>query len=379
MGKCIDANNYTTIAVCKGLAILMIILTHIHQPLQITELTHNIFRLCQLGVQIFFVLSSYTLCCSLDNKNPTYLTFIKKRWRRIVPGYWTMIVIYFILGTISLSIYNENIFKTSTEWNDILINIFLLNGLANEYATNNTVVRGGWFIGTIIIFYYLTPLLFKIFNSKSELWQRHRLWLFPCIITCLSAFLIFILGLFNKDFTNVTNNRYAYFSFINQLPCFSIGFVLYAYKKEEKQHNNLLIALVGIVLFAVSVWLFFPGIHNGFVIIPTLFAISFSMFFILLSNMIEQYGTNCITNFLKKWGNYSFAIYLTHGFIVWDIYKNFIADFIYRGERGKYLILIIWILLAFTATFYLGKFFTKYLNFVDEKIIDRIINYEHKQ
>ena len=67
-GWIILTDRQTAVTVFKGIAILMVVLVHIEQKFQLPEWMTYVPQMGQLGCQIFLVLSSYTLCFSVDKK-----------------------------------------------------------------------------------------------------------------------------------------------------------------------------------------------------------------------------------------------------------------------------------------------------------------------
>jgi peptidoglycan/LPS O-acetylase OafA/YrhL len=113
------------------------------------------------------------------------------------------------------------------------------------------------------------------------------------------------------------NNSFAYFSFINQLPAFAVGFVLYDCIKYGLRCNRLLVGISGGVAMGISLWLFQLNMEYSFVLIPFLFACGFAGCYWCLYDKGFPYGQK-IFQLVKYYGRHSFAIYLTHSFIVYD-------------------------------------------------------------
>lgn len=341
----------------------MVILVHIAQPFSLPQWMGYIPKLGQLGCQIFLVISAYTLCFSLERGANTYFNFQKKRWLRIVPGYWSMIVIYLLLGGFSLLLLNRNVFGTSTNWKHIIINFFLLNGLVPGEA-NNHVVRGGWYVGTSIILYLLMPLLFRIYQHKAEKWQKMRIWLFPLMITVCSATAIIVAASIDSRFY-CANNNFVYFSFVNQLASFSIGFSLFDWKRNNRAVNKYILAILCVCLGLLSALMFYSNIEHIFVFVPSVFSSFFACLFALTSEKIEKNSHKTIL--MQKWGNHSYSIYLVHSLIVYEGSKvvthlwNVVFPNISQG-----IVFIIWLPIAYAIIYCVGRLFSRYLLFWDE-------------
>lgn len=86
--------------------------------------------------------------------------FYLRRWQSIAPGYYTMIVIYWVFDCARKLIGHD---QHIAFWKGAIINALFLNGFFPEY--NSTIVPGGWFIGTTAIFYLIFPLLIKLLSK----------------------------------------------------------------------------------------------------------------------------------------------------------------------------------------------------------------------
>ena len=132
------------IDILRGIAILMVMLVHTSQAVNgVSQVVGNIDRYGQMGVQLFFVASAYTLCFSrikrAEEQQPT-IFFLIRRFFRVAPLYYVAIVGYFlaesnthILALIRMpySLYN---FETITA-NILFIHGFIL-------SANNNIVPG---------------------------------------------------------------------------------------------------------------------------------------------------------------------------------------------------------------------------------------------
>lgn len=199
----------------KGIAIIMVILVHIGQAFDLPRWLTLITGFGQMGCQIFFVISAFTICLSKEKRSQPYHIFIFRRLARLAPGWWSIIVITLILSIASVLVLGYNIFGTSHQPLDIVINVLFLNGLFPT-AANNSVVRGGWFVGTIVLLYLLTPALYKLYYGvKSRIWEKNRRWIFPIGALLLNvAISLFIFFIDTDGFE--ANRNFIYFNIITQ-------------------------------------------------------------------------------------------------------------------------------------------------------------------
>lgn len=318
----------------KGFAIIMIILTHAHQPFtELNPIIKNPLSFCQMGTQIFLILSCFGLCISYTKNKPRYFPFLKHRVLKIGVAYWIAILLYLILALISNLYYSENIIGTSTNPIAIICNVFLSHGIIPVMEVCNNVVRGGWFIGTIVLFYVIFPFLYKIyFLQKSKVWQKYRIIIFPVITQIISFVIIYGLGiLYSKGIIRENlicyNNSVVYFNIINQLPCLCLGFSLYDICVNFNKRIRFTL-LYSLLFFGISIFLFFFfGIHSilirtAFIIEPFVFGCGFVFFIFSLSPLVSNKAKKQIKkskSIMFKFGIASFGIYLIHFFFVYDL------------------------------------------------------------
>jgi len=340
----------------KGIAIIFIVICHF---VQIFNLSDNLFlvtQFLQCGCQIFFLLSSFTLCLSYSRNTPKYFPYLKRRISKIVGGYWLVLAIYCLIGFVSIKFFNVNILGSNLEIKNILINIFLLNGLTMGPANNN-VIFGGWFVGTIVILYVLFPALFKLYNLNNEKWKKVRMLVFPVAITIVCTILIKVGSIiYPAYFSN-------YFCFLNQLPCFSLGFVLFDLHQNNKYSNVKFSFILSAMFIFISFicFVYFKRI----ILMPTFAGIGFLFLYIFLHKTDIFNSNNRFMNFTKKvlsyFGTQNYEIYLTHSFVVYAINRqlyNLLNDFISQMWLKMLILLPITIILVISV----AKLFSIILN-----------------
>lgn len=195
--------NLQYITFLKGLAILGVILVHAPQLIkEINPLIREFLHAGAFGCQLFFVISGFLAVKSwerllakyensTEKNRTTYKTFLKKRYLSIAPIYILFILFYQIISYYIATFNVEPFYKISHNPLSILANIFLLNGL--DYQAFNNIVPGGWFIGTIFLFYLLFPLIYKLYRYIKT-YNPRLLFLLPLGGVIVSA--IFQTGIF---------------------------------------------------------------------------------------------------------------------------------------------------------------------------------------
>lgn len=326
----------------KGIAIMMVILTHSHQMFSLPLSMRLIPMFGQMGCQVFFVLSCFGLCLSYERYSPNYLDFIKRRLRSISIGYLLAIVISMSLALISIKLVGENIFHTCTSRIKILENVLFLHGLDPSVDGNNKVVRGGWFVGTIVLLYALFPLLYA-FYKKIE-----KKWVLPVLVFCI-CFAVLITPYFFDDSFYVHKNSFLYFSFVNQLPSFVVGFLLYDWYKNgmTKSKRN---CLEGVFLLLISFAIFHNPSPVSYIVLPFIFSLSF---YYIYSNFTPPiyWNENRFIDCILLFGKYSYAVYLTHIYLAFDVSTAIISVM----RIPEWLLYLLWLPILYLLSFVIGR------------------------
>lgn len=170
-------------------------------------------------------------------------------------------------------------------------------------SANNTIVPGGWSIGTEFIFYALFPALFIIFDKmhrKAGLKAIFIVWVF--ITTLNFAFQLFYSSHSNLGFFN---NSFWYFNISNNLSVFIAGFMIF-YGADKIVSSKTTSYLLFAALITVSIFIFSMNRHILYSIVPAISAIAF----IFLISGLER--SNASPKILRRIGQLSFAMYITH-------------------------------------------------------------------
>lgn len=103
---------YESLDFLKGIAILMVIIVHTSQRVNMTQGYSNIAMLGQLGCQMFFVISGFSLSSSFAH-NHSLGRFYWNRFISIAPGYYIAIIISILVSFLELKIGVEPIAELS--------------------------------------------------------------------------------------------------------------------------------------------------------------------------------------------------------------------------------------------------------------------------
>lgn len=341
------SNRIIQISFFKGIAILMILLCHASQKFNTPTVFHPIPSFCQMGCQIFFAISAFSLCMSMDRRNNSLKDFYKRRFFSIAPGYWFSIGVYVGFAIITDYIGGGNFLNINTDVENIVANVSLVHGLIPTEA-NNKVVKGGWYVGTLVLLYLLFPTLRSLYNKIT---QRVNGRVFIILIQIISFSLLAII---NKIYPilSLNNNKFLYFSFVNQLPSFCIGILLYDLYKNNKIYcvNYPLVKslLIGLVAFL----LFFSHRYYAYVFEPAVFTVAFAYLFIY--SLKKDIVSNKLCRIITSYGDISYAIYLIHPLFLYT--ATYLLNTYYQTGL---LVYILWLPISFVLVYSLSVLYNK--------------------
>ena len=360
-----EKSRVISVSFFKGVAIAMVVLVHYAQSFVLPDPLVKVAHFGQMGCQIFFVLSAFTLCLSFQKKPLHYVQFMKRRVLKIAVGYWMAIIMYIGIAFVSTGVLGYNITGSDTSFLDIVFNVMLLNGIIPT-AANNHVVRGGWFIGTIVIFYSVFIGLFKLyFQMKKGLNKNVCRFLFILLPLIMVNIIYYSMGI------QCENNSFAYFNFINQLPCLAVGFVLYDLYVSGDIKLVRFAAIKGTIFIIASFGMFNITFSQNTCIFPTVFSLGFMYLFIFTENLINKRASFTIVRGFSSAGNNSFGIYLMHPFVVYEfmiIGKKVVRFIINCNDIVLFFILIS---IAYIISYATGKIFCQ----VEQKIRIKLSSY----
>lgn len=279
----------------RGIAILLVVLGHVgnmigeqaypYFPSFLQEFIYN----GHLGVQMFFVVSAFTLMMSYENRRgETQATkkFFIRRFFRIAPMYYLAIIVT------SLQMIDFNF--ANFDWNTFHKTAFVTNALfinSLSPSTINNFVIGGWSISVEFMFYFILPLICAKIKSLNGFIT------FTSLTLLLSSLLLFLLR-----GTSVDGNEFLRYYFFNHLPVFGLGLTAYWINKEganaamKPKVLLLLLATIFIYCFAKMPYAF-------------LYSLAYFMILIVQSRKAYSFLSNKV---FTEVGKVSFSLYLVH-------------------------------------------------------------------
>ena len=317
-----DSSRLGYIDALRGIAILGVIAVHSASIPSINGgLLRTVTDVGQYGVQLFFVVSAFTILLSLERHryedSHMYSKFFVRRIFRIVPVYWVGIVLY----TSVYGMGSRTLLPGPDLWH-FPVHIMMLNVL--HPSTLSSVVPGGWSISLEVLFYLTVPFFFAIVTNLK------RAIVFSCVsvvfLPAINLLLSQSLGDFFKVDDPVLNRLYWYRFPLNQVGAFSMGFLLFyvirdglfqEYLKDRKLNGFLLVTVFFICVFLSISKIILPPRH-----------LVYSILFCVIGLLLSQYPWAIIVNRpLRYLGKISYSCYLLHFFILNVLYE-------YQSQMG---------------------------------------------
>jgi peptidoglycan/LPS O-acetylase OafA/YrhL len=295
----------------RGLAILMVVMVHTAQSVDGKPDALRVFTdYGQMGVQLFFVASAFTLCHSWFGRSDgedRLRAFWLRRYFRIAPMYYLGIPLYALVEAAWAVYANGAALALPAQYREpahVLANLTFVHGFVP--AANNSIVPGGWSIGTEMAFYALFPLLATLLAAFA---RRGRTAL---LLAALGTVALSQAGLtLAMHFTGleIGNNGFLYFNLIVQLPVFVFGIVYYLLDRADSWPLRGVGAnALGVVAgTAATLLLWYGALPLRFAWLPVAAGLSFVCLFALFARLPAL-----SPRWLRRLGELSFSIYIVH-------------------------------------------------------------------
>jgi peptidoglycan/LPS O-acetylase OafA/YrhL len=292
----------------RGVAIMMVIVTHAfggwHGAFSIYQdtlawpptftLPQWIFDLCDFckhGVQLFFVVSAFTLWFRAPQTFDGILTYAVRRIARVGPGYWLAGLGYTLLAGAAPRLWAPNGVGISDL---ILAAIF---DSAWQGGPSMAIVPGGWSVSCEVSFYLALPLLAWIIGGR--VWRAVLLTALVTILAQVSAHRDMLAG--HWDMFSIVHP-------VEEAPVFLCGIAgaCIASKVRLPRCRGLVVALMALAAIGIPLgrqpqpWILLPHVaFAGIMALAVMFAASRPPRFLANAAM-------------RKIGEVSYSMYLVH-------------------------------------------------------------------
>jgi peptidoglycan/LPS O-acetylase OafA/YrhL len=279
----------------RGYAILGVMIVHGGQCVQGLDVGATAWG--ARGVQLFFVVSAFTLMSSWAQRNDGAQAFYIRRLFRIAPMFWLAIPFYLWLWGTGPSGYAPN---GIAAWHVVMTAAFL-HGLHPETITS--VVPGGWSVADEVLFYAVFPLLAAFLTT----------WFRAAGITAVAAGLAYLFWrsapvilpvLFPQEPRDLVSN-FAFLSFPFQMTAFAAGIL--AFHSIRLATNRVPLWMLHAVLLGAIALLILQGYRNVHDV-PA-FGLLFA---VVATTMGLGAGGYLVNPVIRHLGKVSFSAYLVH-------------------------------------------------------------------
>ncbi|SHL53387.1 Peptidoglycan/LPS O-acetylase OafA/YrhL, contains acyltransferase and SGNH-hydrolase domains [Bradyrhizobium lablabi] len=294
----IEQRKYDFVDALRGIAVLLVVLAH--TPLQPSLTFLNVIG--AYGVQLFFVVSAFTLFLSIEAKHDRetrpVLFFFIRRFFRIAPAFYLAALFYLTKDGLGPTPFAPDGIHA---W-QILSTFAFVNGWFPDAI--NTVVPGGWSIAVEMTFYVFVPVCFSLITSVV---RAIALTVALAILGMAANRFVapLLLAPFADDRTILVWFPQLWFPI--QASVFPIGFIVFLL---FTRHSALPARWSGVLTFIAIAALFVaPWVHAPVAPLPLFYAVIFG----LLCYGMSSGGPRVLVNpLLCHVGRVSFSVYLLH-------------------------------------------------------------------
>lgn len=273
--------KFDSIQVLRAVAALMVVVFHSHWAASWAERGLIQIPLISdfgyLGVQLFFCISGFIICCVVNQSDFSPKKFLLRRAWRIIPLYWIVLLLILVLGA-TTRIFDKELGSLGVS--GVVMSFLILP--MQEYP----LLSPGWSLEHEVIFYALAALLVPIIGVPG---------LF------LSLLLLWTIGLYWVGWD------YHLFSFTQIY--FAAGIAAY----WLRQYRPVVLGFGSFTFLTIAYFGVYGDIHLTSRTNDAMFAIGFS-FLVSCFVSMESRGVR-FTGKLVRIGDASYSLYIVHAIV----------------------------------------------------------------
>ncbi|ALS31805.1 hypothetical protein PTRA_a0448 [Pseudoalteromonas translucida KMM 520] len=149
---------FISVQYLRAIAAFMVLLTHSAFKLKSNGSTLlDWYNIGGYGVDLFFIISGFIMCLTIEKKRDSFISFMKKRIVRIIPLYWVLTSVAFVVFLLSPSSVNSSGGETS-----IIASYFLIP------TTSKYLINNGWTLSFEFYFYLIFSLCFVLGSFQKQ-------------------------------------------------------------------------------------------------------------------------------------------------------------------------------------------------------------------
>jgi peptidoglycan/LPS O-acetylase OafA/YrhL len=298
----------------RGIAIVGVVLVHSALVSKQKGILMALSFTGQRGVQLFYVISAFTLFLSLESaKSESRVNFFIRRFFRIAPLLYVAILANLLLfgsqGMSKLEMFSGFVF---------------LNGLSPKAM--NLIAVGGWSVAVEASFYLFVPFLFDRLKTIKS-----------CIILFLVSASVLgpiSLWLASRATDRTTAQYFSFFWFPVEFPVFVLGVLAYLVwqrylngREKSRKISGLLIFAAAIV-YAANLPFRDKGLYfSSLLFLPLLWSLYLCPWKLL------------VNGFTKFMGKISYSVYLVH-FLVIRLFAHAMPQYLESRPIGLVIVFV---------------------------------------
>ncbi|WP_095091396.1 acyltransferase family protein [Mesorhizobium sophorae] len=300
------SDRFPYLSALRGIAALWVVMAHValmpNPRFVLSWWPETLVRSGVMGVNLFFLVSAFSLCLTMpkhDNEQRPYLGFMLRRFFRIAPLFYAVVIFSYWWNPAGLP-YN---LKT------ILANLTFIFNFIPGRGYQTSIIFAGWTIGVEMAFYLVFPFIYA--KTKSVTLAIRALVIALVVATVFRS----VIGDLVAD-----PGIYIRQSIFDLAPMFMFGIIAFHVVQiaGEWTHRRA----IGAVLLA-SVPLQFYVIVTGRVPFGPAIYWQGPMFFCLLVGLY-LFPIKPLVNAATRWlGDISYSVYLVHGPIIAALFPLF--------------------------------------------------------
>ena len=137
----------------RAIAAMLVVVTHLDAMLMLARFPHGVLAFGTAGVDLFFVVSGFVMIHATSRRPSSGLVFMKDRIVRVLPMYWIMTILIFLV-----SAYFSQIVQTTRSSFPDLIRSLLFVPYVKANGETQPVLFLGWTLNYEMFFYGLFAL-----------------------------------------------------------------------------------------------------------------------------------------------------------------------------------------------------------------------------
>ena len=325
--------RYQWIDSLKGISILGVIMIH-SGATGVGGIIGAVGKYGSSFVQAFLVISAFLAWKTLESSDSNG-QWLMARMTKLAPVYYVAIVIYLIVT--GGSTYDSGDINPKSFFN-VICHFLFLHGFFPKTCNN---LMGEWYLGVLVIFYFLAPIIHRFVNSLL----RAALFFAILNIGCNYICRFFLNSYADDPYAYIYQNYFSSYGIWPQFPTMALGIVLYYIVLRIKSRPDtiqsraiaLSYASLLLTLVVLKAYGYLPIGNPLIVTVPTLYGVAFSIY------MIGQcYHPIILFNnkAFKFVGMHSWEMYIFHPLYIYIYNHVFKAEHSVMAWLVKYFLIL---------------------------------------